>query len=79
MHSAADNGNLEIASLLVEHGASVNSYDRCGRTPLFLAANADMAEYLISVGASTAWLASESDLEISMSTISRPEMSRVFF
>lgn len=62
----------------MEHGASVNGYDRCGRTPLSRAAKANMAEYLISVGASTAWLAGESDLENLISIIEIPEMSRVF-
>lgn len=65
----------------MEHGASVNGYDRFGRNPLFLAANADMAEYLISVGASTAWLTGEFNLENLMFMIERPafeEVSQVF-
>lgn len=65
----------------MEHGASVNSYERCGRTPLLLAANADMAEYLISVGASTAWLSGVSDIENLLPILGRPafeEVSEIF-
>ena len=45
---------VEIAKLLVEHGAMVNAVGEFGETPLHQAAawdNADIAEYLISIGA----------------------------
>lgn len=45
---------VEVAKLLVEHGAMVNAVGEFGETPLHQAAawdNADIAEYLISVGA----------------------------
>lgn len=45
---------VEVAKLLVAHGAIVNAVGEFGETPLHQAAawdNADMAEYLISIGA----------------------------
>lgn len=45
---------VEIARLLVQHGAQVNAVGELGETPLHQAAawnNADIAEYLLSVGA----------------------------
>ncbi|OTB08970.1 hypothetical protein M426DRAFT_130023 [Hypoxylon sp. CI-4A] len=82
LHIAAFNGNLEFASLLVERGASVNSYDIAGKTPLSRTSDATMAEYLISMGASTTCFAIESDLEllggIRIGPVSE-ELSRVFF
>ncbi|RLB60233.1 MAG: hypothetical protein DRH08_15700 [Deltaproteobacteria bacterium] len=37
LHAAAENGNLEIADLLIEHGANVNLQDVHGRIPMFVA------------------------------------------
>lgn len=45
---------VEVAKLLVKHGAQVNAFGEFGETPLHQAAawgNADIAEYLISEGA----------------------------
>lgn len=46
---------VEVARMLVEHGAQVNMAGELGETPLHQAAvwnNADIAEYLLTVGAS---------------------------
>lgn len=45
---------IEVATLLVEHGAQVNAVGEFGETPLHQAAswdNADIAKYLLSIGA----------------------------
>jgi len=47
-------GNLEIARLIVEEGATVDSEDDCGDTPLHFAVREDrveMVSYLLYVGA----------------------------
>jgi ankyrin repeat protein len=55
LHEAARVGNVDIAEMLVAHGADVNSKNEDHwRTPLHYAASGrdeDMIEYLISVGA----------------------------
>jgi ankyrin repeat protein len=52
--SAVQNGNLEIAEILVSHGADANAMGYYGRSPLHLAAssgNVEMAKLLVSKGA----------------------------
>ena len=47
-------GRVEVAKILVRHGAQVNAVGEFGETPLHQAAswnNADIAEYLIGAGA----------------------------
>jgi ankyrin repeat protein len=54
LHLAAAQGNLEIAKLLLEHGAEVNALGQAKRTPLHHAAKAGslpVAEELLSHGA----------------------------
>ncbi|KAH6893018.1 hypothetical protein B0T10DRAFT_604285 [Thelonectria olida] len=53
LHTASSTGNISAASLLVEKGALINATDPHSRTPLIWAETADMAEHLVSSGAST--------------------------
>jgi ankyrin repeat protein len=39
LHTAIKNGHVELAKLLLDHGANRNAVDREGSTPIFLAAN----------------------------------------
>jgi ankyrin repeat protein len=56
LHTASFYGRLEIAQLLIDHGADVRAADNSGETPLHLAAEAGLnsraiAELLIAKGA----------------------------
>lgn len=54
MHYAAQENQVEIAQLLIQHGANVNELDDEGQTPLFIAAeegNDSFAELLLQHGA----------------------------
>jgi ankyrin repeat protein len=56
MHAAARGGNTDILSLLLEHGADVDSRDVYGRTPLIgqqcvEKENSDVGQYLLDHGA----------------------------
>jgi len=53
LHYAAQEGNIEMAKLLISHGADVNVLDNYNGTPLHDAAlySAEMAQYLIERGA----------------------------
>jgi ankyrin repeat protein len=55
LHTAAANGNLPVARVLLEHGAKVETLDRFGATPLHRAATGnheEMAKLLLAKGAS---------------------------
>ncbi|KAF4453712.1 hypothetical protein F53441_3721 [Fusarium austroafricanum] len=52
LHMAAWKSLNSTASLLVETGADINAPDENGWTPLIYARNADMAQHLVSLGAS---------------------------
>lgn len=49
IHYAASKGNLEILSLLLQSGASVNARDKYGETPLHRAIQARNAENLVAL------------------------------
>ena len=51
VHQAARDGNLVLLQQMFEAGCSVNGHDDFGLTPLHVAANDRVAEYLISKGA----------------------------
>jgi ankyrin repeat protein len=51
LHEAANQGNTEIAKLLIDAGADIKASDLAGRTPLHYAASAEMVERLVSLGA----------------------------
>ncbi len=51
VHQAARDGNLVLLQQMFESGCSVNGHDEFGLTPLHVAANDRVAEYLISKGA----------------------------
>ncbi|KAF4339492.1 hypothetical protein FBEOM_6613 [Fusarium beomiforme] len=54
MHIAARTGNKEAISLLVNRGADIDVADSNGWTPLIYSKDADTAQHLVSMGASTA-------------------------
>ena len=52
LHIAAENCNLGIVKFLIQHGATVDVVNCCGRTPLMLGVwSEEVTEYLIGVGA----------------------------
>jgi len=51
VHEAARNGDLALLTEMFEAGCSMNGRDEFGMTPLHLAANDRVAEFLISKGA----------------------------
>ena len=55
IHSAAQNGNVKLAELLIDYGADVNAADMWLRTPLMLAAKyskeQEIIQYLLNSGA----------------------------
>jgi ankyrin repeat protein len=51
MHQAVWQGNLETVQSLVEYGADIHTADVIGRTPLHLCRHKNIAEYLLSIGA----------------------------
>jgi uncharacterized protein len=54
LHTAAVNGNLQIAAILIKAGARIDARDNIGNTPLIYAADHDhleMAKLLMDVGA----------------------------
>jgi len=54
LHTAAINGNLQIAAILIKAGARIDARDNLGNTPLQYAADHDhleMAKLLMDVGA----------------------------
>jgi uncharacterized protein len=54
LHTAAINGNLQIAAILIKAGARIDARDNLGNTPLIYAADhdhLDMAKLFIDVGA----------------------------
>ena len=54
LHEAAIRGHVNIAQLLLQHGANINARRMTGETPLFLAIIAckvEMKQLLISSGA----------------------------
>ncbi len=54
LHEAAYTGNIEMAKLLIEHGAEINIADKDGKTPLHEAAGRgklEVAKLLIEHGA----------------------------
>jgi ankyrin repeat protein len=54
LHTAAINGNLQIAAILIKAGARIDARDNLGNTPLIYAADhghIEMAKLLIDVGA----------------------------
>jgi ankyrin repeat protein len=54
LHTAATNGNLQIAAILIKAGARIDPRDNLGNTPLLYAADRDhveMAKLLMDVGA----------------------------
>ncbi len=54
LHTAAINGNLQIAAILIKAGARIDPRDNLGNTPLIYAADhnhLEMAKLLIDVGA----------------------------
>ena len=52
LHIAADNCDLDIVKFLVQHGATVDVVNCCGRTPLMVGVwSEEVTEYLIGVGA----------------------------
>ena len=52
LHIAAENYNLDSVMLLVQHGATVDVVNCCGRTPLMVGVRSkEVTEYLIGVGA----------------------------
>ncbi|KAI0887568.1 ankyrin [Annulohypoxylon maeteangense] len=77
LHIAASCGDIEIASLLIEHGASVHIPDVYGGYPLERVVDADMAEYLIGAGAPTAWLADMSDLKLLVTQPMKPKFEEL--
>jgi ankyrin repeat protein len=59
LHFAAKAGNIEMAEILLDHGAGINTRDRLGRTPLDLAQdaqNTQTTELLLSRGAKHSFL-----------------------
>ncbi|KAH6988109.1 hypothetical protein BKA56DRAFT_714323 [Ilyonectria sp. MPI-CAGE-AT-0026] len=56
VHVASNLGNKSMVSFLVEEGSSIDRADVGGWTPLVCAKTADMAQHLISLGASTSSL-----------------------
>ncbi|TRM57323.1 ankyrin repeat-containing domain protein, partial [Schizophyllum amplum] len=54
LHRAAEDGHLELARLLVDHGADIEAQEEEGRTPLHLTAeggHCEVARFLIDKGA----------------------------
>ena len=52
LHIAAENCDLDIVRCLVQHGATVDVVNCCGRTPLMVGVwSKEVTEYLIGVGA----------------------------
>lgn len=52
MHFAAESDNENIVRTLIEHGACVNVWDSCGRTPLHFASDHEsIRDILIESGA----------------------------
>ena len=62
LHMASRAGHLQIATLLVAHGADINMRNADDETPLVVAANAGQREvcsYLLEMGAGTGGLEEE--------------------
>jgi ankyrin repeat protein len=54
LHASALRGRIEVAQLLVVHGADINSRSSCERTPLYIASeegHLEFAEWLLDSGA----------------------------
>lgn len=51
LHNAVQNGHFEIVKLLLTKGANINAENIVGFSPLALAKNQEIAEFLISNGA----------------------------
>ena len=49
LHVASENGSLEVARLLIDHGADIGAKDNEGRTPFQVASGSDMAELLSKI------------------------------
>ncbi|KAL6401893.1 hypothetical protein AUP68_14350 [Ilyonectria robusta] len=56
LHLASSLGNKSMVSFLIEEGSSIDAIDSAGGTPLMRARTVDMAQHLISLGASTSSL-----------------------
>ena len=50
LHVASMYGSLEVARLLIEHGADMGAKDNEGKTPFQVALRSDMAELLSENG-----------------------------
>jgi len=54
LHAAAENGNLEIIKVLIEHNSNLDAKNRKGQTPLHLSIayrHDQVTEYLLEIGA----------------------------